>query len=298
MLPHLSIPEEETSNSRSRGIALVAVLWVLSLLAAIAAGFATTMRTETVVARNQIDNAAARALADAGFHRAVVALASEGETLPRDGTAREWVFAGGTVLVSVQAESGKVDLNGAGAELLVGLFGAAGAADAQMLANRVIDFRDADDDSLPGGAEDADYRVAGLGHESKDRPFERRDELLQVLGMTREVYEAVAPAVTVYSRSNGVDPATAPTAALAALPGMGQGSAEALAAQRQGRIAEDLRGQLGDSPYLVASSIPIVTVRAEATTAGGAVFVREGVVALTPGLRRPFHVLTWEQGHR
>jgi type II secretory pathway component PulK len=116
--------------------------------------------------------------------------------------------------------------------------------------------------------------------------------------MTREVYEAVAPAVTVYSRSNGLDPATAPASALAALPGMEQGSAEALAAQRQGRSADDLRGQLGDSPYLVASSIPIVTLRAEATAAGGAVFVREGVVALTPGLRRPFHVLTWEQGRR
>jgi len=83
------------------------------------------------------------------------------------------------------------------------------------------------------------------------------------------------------------------------LPGVSSGSAETLAtSQRHGRTAEDLRSQLGDSPYLVASSIPIVTVRAEATTTGGAVFVREGVVALTPGLRRPFHVLTWEQGHR
>jgi general secretion pathway protein K len=256
------------------------------------------MRTETVVARNQIDNAEARALADAGFHQVILALTTEGSALPRDGTVREWVFAGGTVMISVQAESGKIDLNRAGPELLAGLFAAAGAVDPHGLANRVVDFRDADDEPLPGGAEDSDYRAAGLSQDAKDRPFERRDELLQVMGVTREIYDAVAPAVTVYSRSNGVDPATAPAAALAALPGMGQGSAEALAAQRQGRAAEDLRGQLGDSPYLVASSIPIITVRAEATTAGGAVFVREGVVALTPGLRRPFHVLTWEQGTR
>jgi general secretion pathway protein K len=274
------------------------VLWVVSLLAAIAASFATTMRTEVVVVRNQIDNAEARALADAGFHRAVLALASEGEALPRDGSPREWSFAGGKVIASVQAEGGKVDLNGADAELLAGVFAGAGAANPQALANAVIDFRDADSVPLPGGAEDADYRAGGLGHEAKDRPFERRDELLQVLGMTRAVYDAAAPAVTVYSRSKGIDPATAPAAALAALPRVGAGTAEALAAQRQGRSLEDLRGLFGESPYLVPSSIPVVTIRAEATTAGGAVFVREAVVALTPGLRRPFHVLTWEQGRR
>jgi hypothetical protein len=66
------------------------------------------MRTETVVARNQIDNAEARALADAGFHRAVLALASHDEALPRDGTPREWAFAGGTVVTSIQAKVGKV----------------------------------------------------------------------------------------------------------------------------------------------------------------------------------------------
>lgn len=181
------------------------------MLAAIAASFATTTRTETVVARNQIDNAAARALADAGFHRAVLALATEGEGLARDGSPREWAFAGGRVVTSVQAEGGKIDLNGADADLLAGLFTAAGVTNARALANAVVDFRDADNDPLPGGGEDADYRAAGLSHEAKDRPFERRDELLQVLGMTREVYDAVAPAITVYIRSKGIDPANAVT---------------------------------------------------------------------------------------
>lgn len=268
------------------------------MLAAIAAGFTTTMRTETVVVRNQIDNGEARALADAGFHRAVLALASENEALPHDGTPREWVFAGGRVVTLIQAEGGKVDLNGADTDLLAGLFRAMGSADPEGLADAVIDFRDADGEPLPRGAEDADYRAAGLRHGAKNRPLERRDELLQVLGMTREIYDAVVPAITVYSRSKGIDPASAPAAALAALPQVGAGTTEALAAQRQGRSLEDLRGLFGDSPYLVPSSIPVVTIRAEATTSGGAVFVREAVVTLTPGLRRPYHVLTWEQGSR
>ncbi|MEO3430519.1 hypothetical protein AAFN88_16795 [Pelagibius sp. CAU 1746] len=276
----------------------MAVLWVTSLLAVIAASFVTTQRSETVAARNQIDNAEARALADAGLYRAVVALAADGEGAPHDGSPREWTFGGGRVVTSIQAEGGKIDLNGADIDLLAGLFTAAGAARPQALANAVIDFRDANDDPLPGGGEDADYRAAGLNHEAKDRPFERRDELLQVIGMTREIYDAVAPAITVHTRSRGIDPASAPPLALAALPAVNAGSAEALALQRDGRTQEDLRGLLGDSPYLVPSRIPVVTIRAEATTKGGAVFVREAVVALTPGLRQPYHILTWEQGRR
>lgn len=269
----------------SKGIALVAVLWIVSLLAAIAASFATTQRTEIVGARNQIGSAEARALADAGVQRAVMTLATGGEAATRNGSEREWVFPAGKVITSVHAEGGKVDLNGADAGLLAGLLAAGGADNPDRLAAAVIDFRDADADPQPGGAEDGDYRAAGLGHEAKDRPFEREDELLQVLGMTRAVYDAVAPAVTVYSRSRGIDPATAPAAALAALPGMSAAQA-------------DQGGALADSPYLVPSAIPIVTIRAEAETEGGAVFVREAVVALTPGARKPFHILTWEQGRR
>ena len=274
------------------------MLWIVSLLAVIAASFATTQRTEVVGARNQIGSAEARGLADAGVQRAVMTLATGGDTVTRNGSKREWSFLTGKVITSVHAEGGKVDLNGADAGLLAGLFAAAGADDADRLAAAVIDFRDADSDPQPGGAEDGDYRAAGLSHEAKDRPFEREDELLQVLGMTRAVYDAVALAVTVYSRSRGIDPATAPVAALAALPGTSATQAEAFAAGRSRSAVADQGGALGDSPYLVPSAIPIVTIRAEAETEGGAVFVREAVVALTPGARKPFLILTWEQGRR
>ncbi len=47
----------------SRGLALVTVLWVLVLLSLVAASFTYTARTEINLARNQIDNAEAEALA-------------------------------------------------------------------------------------------------------------------------------------------------------------------------------------------------------------------------------------------
>lgn len=281
-LPSRPVGIAAIRGPRSRGIALVAVLWVVSLLAAIAASFAISSRIEVVTARNQIENAEARALADAGVHRAVLALASEERSATNGGQPAEWSFGGGTVTTEVRAESGKISLNSADVTLLAGLFTAARAADPSSLAAAVIDFRDADSDPLPRGAEDDDYRAAGLAQEAKDRPFERRDELLQVLGMTREIYEAVASAVTVYSRSRGIDPKTAPPTALAALQTLGVARLDSP----------------GDSPYIVPSAVPIFTIRAEAKTEGGAVFVREAVVALTAGARKPFRVLTWEQGRR
>ncbi len=54
-----------------RRLALVTVLWVLMLLALIAASFTKTTRTEINLTRNLIENAKAEALADAGVYRAV-----------------------------------------------------------------------------------------------------------------------------------------------------------------------------------------------------------------------------------
>lgn len=60
--------------SRQRGIALIAVLWTVLLLALIATNFLTQTRTDARITRNLIDNAGAEALADAGVYRAIVAL--------------------------------------------------------------------------------------------------------------------------------------------------------------------------------------------------------------------------------
>ncbi len=49
-----------------RGLALVAVLWVVMLLALVAASFMATTRTEIDLTRNLIEGAKAEALADAG----------------------------------------------------------------------------------------------------------------------------------------------------------------------------------------------------------------------------------------
>ena len=135
-----------------RGLALVAVLWVLMLLSLVAASFMATTRTEVNLTRNQIENARAEALADAGVYRALLGLlAARGkletgddvgrvlgqgspiqaspadepglsEAWRTEGTIYAWAFGGAAVRMALQDEAGKIDLNGAADELLRGLF--------------------------------------------------------------------------------------------------------------------------------------------------------------------------------
>ena len=111
-------------GDRPRGLALVMVLWVLVLLSVIAAGFTATTRTEMRLVANLVDGARAEAHAEAGVCRAILALLEPDEThhWRADGTVYTVPFEGGEVLISIQDESGKIDLNQAPPELLRGLF--------------------------------------------------------------------------------------------------------------------------------------------------------------------------------
>ena len=66
----------EGQGGADRGVALVVVIWTLALLSVIALSFTHGTRNQAVLARNVIENAQARALADAGVYRAAAALLS------------------------------------------------------------------------------------------------------------------------------------------------------------------------------------------------------------------------------
>jgi general secretion pathway protein K len=298
------------SPGKRRGIALIAVLWVLVLLALMAANFTRITRTETNLARNMVENAKAEALADAAVHRAVLGLL---ETDDRarwriDGTAYLYEFGGGTVRIVVEDEGGKIDLNNGEIEHLQGLFQVLGVEDdrASALADAIADFRDEDDLRHLNGAEDSDYDAAGLSYGAKDDRFAVVAELRQVLGMTRELYDLAAPFLTVYSNRSSVNTATAPREVLLAAPDMtdsevedilatrGSGEDEATAVSVPSATTAPGEGLLTDSTRVSAP----VTLRAEAEVPGGAVFVREAVVQLTSGGNPPFQVLAWRTGKR
>jgi len=309
-------------TARRRGIALITVLWVLTLLALIAASFATTTRTEINLARNLVESARAEALAEAGVFQVILGLldtAGEDEEPWRiDGTVYAWRFADGEVRVAVQDEGGKIDLNTAEDGILRGLFRAAGLAarDADALVDAILDFRDDDDLRHVNGAEDSDYEAADLAHDAKDAPFEVVGELLQVLGMTRDLYDKVAPVLTVYSRESVPADDTAPPLVLAALfdnlGEEGEGLEEELGdiplpELEESDLDEEALEAITDKPQVIRegpgaldarSNLGIYSVHAEGRTAGGAVYALDAVLQLTSDGQQPYRFFAWHRGNR
>ncbi len=295
----------KTGTGRSRGIALVIVLWGLVLLAVIAAAFTTETRTEVALARNLVENAKARALADAGIYRAIMGMTQPGAEhgWAADGTVYGLALGDGGVSITLADESGKIDLNAVPAELIRGLFIVLGLEEneATALADAIADFRDTDDLTRLHGAEDSDYRAAGLAWEAKDAPFIAVEEVQQVLGMTRELYARAAPFLTVYTRSRGVDPRAAAREVLLAIPGVDEGTVEIIHAARiaeaEGAAPTPLPALTGVRRYTIRSREEVLLIRAKAQTKGGAVFVREAVVRLMANdINQPFRIYAWRRG--
>jgi general secretion pathway protein K len=185
------------------GAALILVMWILVLLTVLIGTFAGSARIEASQARQVRSASIARQAAQAGVEYAVLRM------LVPD-TAQRWVPDGRSYAykigiakldIRVLDESGKIDLNTASTQLLARLLLAAGAdpARATSLAAAIVDYRDEDDLLLPGGAENADYRAAGLPYGAKNKPYESVSEVQRVLGMDFALYQKLSPALTVYS---------------------------------------------------------------------------------------------------
>ncbi len=275
-----------------RGIALLAVLWVLALLALMAASFMRTTRSETSLARNLMESAKAEALADAGVELAAARLLQPvgGSGWILDGSVHELVLDDGEARVTIADEAGKIDLNLADENLLQALFRAAGVdgVDSTALAHAIIDFRDPDSLRQLNGAEDDDYAEAGYPYGAKDSPFEIVEELRQVLGMTAALYAEVAPALTVYARRPRPDPRAAPPLVAAALAGR----------TAEGMAATEAAGEATGGRAATRSRIGTYAIHAEGRTAAGAVFARDAVLQLRGNTGAPYVALSWRQGRR
>lgn len=292
------------SPAGQRGIALVMVIWAMAMLTVLASNFTATGRTETRLAANQVETARAQALADAGVYRAIQGLLDpDPETAwrPRE-AAYGFSLEGGQDRIRIEDEGGKIDLNVGSIELLRGLLLSANIkeTEADELLDAIADFSDSDNLRRLHGAEDEDYRVAGLPFDAKDAPFEAVEELLQVKGMTLALYRRIAPYVTVYSGEPQINMNTAPRQVLAAIPGIDEAGVDALMALRD--LGEDDQlNQLESGPpeifdFLTDLGPLVFTIRAEARTPGGGVFVRDAVVRLTEDPTQPYTLLAWKQG--
>ena len=228
------------TSSCARGAALILVLWLIVLLTALIGGFALAARVEALQGRVLVRGLVASNAARAGLEYSLTRVALPDARLQwkPDGQPHPWRFGDAQVEVRIVDENGKLDINQAPHPLLAALIQRHGVepSEAGRIAGAIIDWRDADPLTQPaGGAEDGDYEAAGRPYGAKDADFESVAELLQVLGMTPELYAKLEPDLTVFSGRAQPDPAYASAVLLDA---MGLNGAE-LVAQR-GRPAGSL----------------------------------------------------------
>lgn len=285
-----------------RGIALVIVLWLTIMLTVIASGFAFSMRSEAVSARNALSLAQAREAADGAVDRTAFELSRPrfAGAWTSDGQPHAWKEGDLSIVATAVDESARIDLNGASDALLRGLFEQVGGVDRET-ATRIVeaigDWKDADDLRRPNGAEEADYRAAGLAYKPANAPFETVSELARVLGVTPALYARVADNLTVQSRQPGINSALAPRGVLLAIPNVTPEQVDAFLAQR----ADALAAKLPAPPFppaaaYVAGAVPVWRIHAVATAPDGVTFARDAVVRPSGDPRRPLLTLLWQEG--
>lgn len=302
-LPATGCSRRVSRRRSQRGIALLLVLWLTALLTVIAGGFAYAMRNEAMAARNTMSQAQARAEADGAVARVAFELMRPRTLVDAwspDGALHTWIEADGArVNVNALDESGKIDVNSASDALLNSLLQTVGqvdAATAARLVDAIGDWKDPDDLRRPNGAEAPDYQAAGLSYKPANAPFENVAEVQRVLGMTPAIFARLSGNLTTFSGMAGINPAYASRAVLMSIPAATDAIVDTYIAQRSAALAARQPLPLFPLGGIGGSAVNVWRIRAEVTTADGAVFIREAVVRPGQPPGRPVIVLDWQQG--
>jgi len=213
-----------------------------------------------------------------------------------DGVPTTVVFNDIPITLTVQDESGKIDLNASPRDTFVRLFQSAGsdADTAAALADRILDWRESNNLAHLNGSTDEDYRASGSKVRPRHGPFQSVDELKMVLGITPELFDKIRPALTVYSQSQQISRQTAPREVLLTLPGMSEAAvAEIINDRLQGTEDPEDRS-LFVRPGVLNPLLPLggrsFTITATGKS-GSNQIVHEEVIRITDDPKRPFLVL-------
>lgn len=233
MLPFMSAPGVTGELRAQRGLALIAVLWIVAALSLSATGLIYSAKQEIRTAARQRSTVAANALADAAMRLVLQQLVAQPTPPTGRWTQASVEFAGTVINVQFHGLNGLIDINNAPPALLAALFQHAAnlpAGTAESLAAAVVDWR-----KRPGPA----ARPVG---------FDAPEDLLQVPGFDYGLYARIQPLVSASLRGSGlVNPEAASVAVLTVLA---QGNA-ALASQLS--AARENSPQAMDSTQLNAA---------------------------------------------
>jgi len=274
----------ENRRSRSGGVALITVLWLVSLLTIIAAMTLTLTRTEDRLIHRSIDVVQAEVAADSAINLTILDLGtprSQAQLSSGPDYARDVATFTDAVTVSVQRESDRVDLNGASQDMLTSCFASTGFSEqvARSMAARVADWRDPDDIPEPEGAESSEYRAAGLPYGPRNGPFQSVEELRRVLGLDH-LSDSSLNLFTVYTHQTSDDAGTA-------------AFEDAHGAATRKLACRGSQASRTSNPAGVRDSWIGEIARIRACSTHSAHVCRVAIVRLTGSLQAPFQIFAW-----
>jgi general secretion pathway protein K len=285
-------------NRSQRGFVVVATLWLLAGLAALAS-MASLYVAQSAVALSTLDAATQwEMLSTAAIELTAYQLwDSPAARRPTHG-GFGFRLAKSSVQVEYMSEAARINLNMAPRSMIAGLFVAIGAPAeaADQYARRVVAWRS----SAPGGQDPEQelYRAAGLNYGPRRGPYSSADELWLVVGLPPELVERALPFVTVYSGIAEINVLDARPEVVAALPGMTPAKLDAFLGQRADLPPNDpefVIGALGGrQPGATISASDSYRVRMRITLPDGRQRTPEVVIQMPgAGAKEAFRVLAW-----
>ncbi|HTR45418.1 MAG TPA: hypothetical protein VMH06_06880 [Thermodesulfovibrionales bacterium] len=279
--------------SSEKGIALLLVLWTLTILMVIVLSFSFAIKAETLATLSFKEGIEKRFLAEAGIERGIMELfyriVNKGQTVilegrevwTVDGTPYTGKTSGGSYTVAIFDESGKLNINkmnDSNAIIFKNLLKNTGVPekDVDGITDSVLDWKDPNKGMHRlNGAGDDYYASLPNPYEPKHADFDTLEELLLVKGMTPEILYgtgekkgiadliSVMPATTPQININA-----APKDLLLAVPDMTPEIVEAIVSLRQ---VKDILN-VAEIPGLNAQTMNLYL-----TVAGGTTFSVEAL---------------------
>jgi general secretion pathway protein K len=229
--------------TKEKGIALMVVLWMTTLVIVITFAFAVMVRTEvfsTITYKEQLEN---KYLAEAGMNRALMEIyyrnANKNNTIDTenivicktDGTFYQGDIAQGHYQYALTDETGKINinlLNDTTAVILNNLLVNMGVekTEADSIVDCILDWKDGDDLHRLHGVESDYYQSLPNPYKAKDANFDNLEELLLVKGIKNELLfgkegkKGLIEYLTVHTSSPQININVASTEVLRAIPMM------------------------------------------------------------------------------
>ncbi|MES5482976.1 type II secretion system protein GspK [Bradyrhizobium sp. INPA03-11B] len=304
----MGAPGNSGRSPADRGFVIVAVLWILLALSSLAIIFSAYLAASARALAASDLSLQTEALVSAGLELTAYQLTlTDEKTRPQYG-AFHFGLDDASVNVGFTSEAGRVDLNYASKEMLIGLFVVLGASKdaASEYADRIVGWRTR---PAPGSENVEAARYNALGYSPRQALFTHVNELALVAGIPEAFVDRVLPFVTVFNGSPDVDPKIAAPEVVLAIDKVSGKAQDGFGASALGSnvLGSNAPGSNAAAPNGLAAAAQAPNPQSAASTAQSpcyriAISIRfrnghrttsEAVIALGDKVE-PYRVLSWQ----